>query len=60
MFTRGSLSRARVFFYARVGLFGHGGRFYRYAHSSNCISADPTALNNTMGFVDAADTLISF
>jgi hypothetical protein len=40
----------------RNGCWTNGGRFYGYAHTATTvISADPSALNNTMGFfVDAA------
>jgi hypothetical protein len=66
MFTRGSLSRqGGFFFYARVGMdvWTNGGRFFTGMHTATTvISADPSALNNTMGFcVDAADNgAISF
>jgi hypothetical protein len=54
-----------VFFYARVGMdvWTNGGRFFSRMHTATTvISADPSALNNTVGFcVDAADNgLISF
>ena len=53
------------FYYARVGfdVWTNGGRFFAGMHSgTTVISADPSALNNTVGFaVDAADNgAISF
>jgi hypothetical protein len=39
----------------------NGGRFLQGCIPTTVISADPSALNNTVGFVDAADNgLISF
>ena len=53
------------FFYARCGfdVWTNGGRFFAGMHSATTVvSADPSALNNTVGFaVDAADNgAISF
>jgi hypothetical protein len=41
-----------VFFYARVGMdvWTNGGRFAGM-HTATVVSADPSALNNTVGFV---------
>jgi hypothetical protein len=66
MFTRGSVtSQGGFFFYTRCGFdaWNNGGRFFAGMHTATTvISADPSALNNTMGFcVDAADNgVISF
>jgi hypothetical protein len=63
MYTRGAVAKV-VFFYARVGMdvWTNGGRFAGMHTATTVISADPSALNNTVGFcVDAADNgLISF
>ena len=66
MYWRGSVAnQGGFFFYARGGfdVWTNGGRFFAGMHSATTvISADPSALNNTVGFcVDAADNgLISF
>lgn len=66
MFFRGGLAGiGGFFFYARFGfdVWTNGSRLFAGFHSgTTVISADPSALNNTMGFcVDAADNgLISF
>lgn len=67
MFYRGSAvsGAGGFFFYARLGfdVWTNGGRFFAGMHSATTVvSADPSALNNTVGFcVDAADNgLIHF
>jgi len=66
MYFRGGLAGiGGFFFYARFGfdVWTNGSRLFAGFHSgTTVISADPSALNNTMGFcVDAADNgLISF
>ena len=66
MFFRGNADgQGGFFFYARLGfdVWTNGGRFFAGMHSgTTVISADPSALNNTVGFaVDAADNgLIHF
>lgn len=66
MYFRGSVAgQGGFFFYARLGfdVWTNGGRFFAGFHSATTVvSADPSALNNTMGFaVDAADNgAISF
>lgn len=66
MFFRGGLAGVGgFFFYVRFGfdVFTNGSRLFAGFHSgTTVISADPSALNNTMGFcIDAADNgLISF
>jgi hypothetical protein len=66
MYARGSIAnQGGFFFFARCGMdaWTNGGRFFAGMHSgTTVISADPSALNNTMGFcVDAADNgAISF
>ena len=65
MFLRGTTYGGGFFMYARVGMdvWTNGGRFFCGFHSgTTVISADPSALNNTMGFaVDVADNgAISF
>lgn len=60
MFTRGSISpQGGFFFYSRCGFdtWTNGSRFFAGMHTATTvISADPSALNNTVGFcVDAAD-----
>jgi hypothetical protein len=66
VFFRGAAAgQGGFFFYARLGFdtWTNGGRFFAgMATANTVISADPSALNNTVGFaVDAADNgLISF
>lgn len=66
MFFRGNASgQGGFFFFARCGfdVWTNGGRFFAGMHSATTVvSADPSALNNTVGFcVDAADNgAISF
>jgi hypothetical protein len=66
MFTRGSVSpQGGFFFYTRLGFdaWNNGGRFFAGMHTATTVvSADPSSLNNTIGFcVDAADNgVISF
>jgi hypothetical protein len=66
MFFRGSAAgQGGFFFFARCGfdVWTNGGRFFAGMHSATTVvSADPSALNNTVGFcVDAADNgAISF
>ena len=66
MFFRGNAAgQGGFFFYARAGMdvWTNGGRFFAGMHSATTVvSADPSALNNTVGFcVDAADNgAISF
>lgn len=66
MFFRGNASnQGGFFFFARCGfdVWTNGGRFFAGMHTgTTVISADPSALNNTVGFcVDAADAgAISF
>lgn len=66
MFFRGSVAgQGGFFFYARAGfdVWTNGSRFFAGMHTgTTVISADPSALNNTVGFcVDAADNgAISF
>lgn len=66
MFFRGnSVNQGGYFFFARIGfdVWTNGGRFFAGMHSGlTVISADPSLLNNTVGFaVDAADSgAISF
>jgi hypothetical protein len=39
-----------------MDVWTNGGRFFAGMHATTVISADPSALNNTVGFcVDAAD-----
>lgn len=61
----GAAGQGGFFFFARLGFdtWTNGGRFFAGMHSATTvISADPSALNNTVGFcVDAADNgAISF
>lgn len=66
MFFRGAATEhGGFFFYARAGfdVWTNGGRFFAGMHTATTVvSADPSALNNTVGFcVDAADNgAISF
>ncbi len=66
MFFRGNAAgQGGFFFFARLGfdVWTNGGRFFAGMHTgTTVISADPSALNNTVGFcVDAADNgAISF
>jgi hypothetical protein len=66
IFFRGSVANQGGFFFqARLGfdVWTNGGRFFAGMHSATTVvSADPSALNNTVGFcVDAADNgAISF
>ena len=66
MFFRGAATgQGGFFFHARCGfdVWTNGGRFFAGMHSATTVvSADPSALNNTVGFcVDAADNgAISF
>lgn len=66
MFMRGGATgQGGFFFYARCGfdVWTNGGRFFAGMHSATTVvSADPSTLNNTVGFcVDAADNgAISF
>jgi len=66
MFMRGGAAgQGGFFFYTRCGfdVWTNGGRFFAGMHSATTVvSADPSALNNTVGFcVDAADNgAISF
>lgn len=66
VFFRGSVAgQGGFFFFARVGfdVWTNGGRFFGgMATGTTVVSADPSALNNTVGFcVDAADNgAISF
>ena len=65
MFYRGAGVGGGFFFYARAGMdtWTNGGRFFAGMYSAtSVVSADPSALNNTVGFcVDAADNgAISF
>jgi hypothetical protein len=66
MYMRGSVAgQGGFFFYARCGMdvWTNGGRFFAGMHTATTVvSADPSALNNTVGFcVDAADNgAISF
>jgi len=66
MFFRGSVAgQGGFFFYARLGfdVWTNGGRFFAGLHSgTTVVSAEPSALNNTIGFcVDSTDNgLISF
>lgn len=66
MFFRGSVAgQGGFFFFARAGfdVWTNGGRFFAGFHSgTTVISANPSALNNTMGFaVDSTDNgAISF
>lgn len=65
MFFRGSTVGGGFFFFARAGMdvWTNGGRFFAGMHSATTVvSADPSGLNNTVGFcVDAADNgAISF
>lgn len=65
IFYRGAGVGGGFFFYARAGtdVWTNGGRFFAGMHSATTVvSADPSALNNTVGFcVDAADNgAISF
>ena len=66
MFFRGSVAnQGGFFFYARFGFdtWTNGSRFFGGLHSgTTVISADPSALNNTIGFcIDVADLgVISF
>lgn len=66
VFFRGSVAnQGGFFFHARCGfdVWTNGGRFFAGGHTgTTVISADPSALNNTVGFcVDAADNgAISF
>lgn len=66
MFSRGnSGGQGGFFFFARCGfdVWTNGGRFFAGMHTATTVvSADPSALNNTVGFcVDAADNgAISF
>jgi hypothetical protein len=64
-FRGGSTGQGGFFFYTRCGfdVWTNGGRFFAGMHSgTTVVSADPSALNNTVGFcVDAADNgAISF
>jgi hypothetical protein len=64
-FRGGAAGQGGFFFQARLGfdVWTNGGRFFAGMHSATTvISADPSALNNTVGFcVDAADNgAISF
>jgi hypothetical protein len=64
-FRGGSAGQGGFFFYTRCGfdVWTNGGRFFAGMHSATTVvSADPSALNNTVGFcVDAADNgAISF
>lgn len=66
IFWRGSAAgQGGWFFFARCGfdIWTNGGRFFVGMHTANTVvSADPSALNNTVGFcIDAADNgAISF
>jgi hypothetical protein len=66
MFFRGaSTEQGGFFFFARIGFdaWANGGRFFAGMHTATTvISANPSALNNTVGFcVDSADSgAISF
>jgi len=66
MYFRGSaVNQGGFFFFTRCGMdtWTNGGRFFAgLATSSTVVSADPSALNNTVGFcIDAADNgAISF
>ena len=66
MFFRGSVSgQGGFFFFARIGfdVWTNGARFFGGMHSATTVvSADPSALNNTVGFcIDSADNgAISF
>jgi hypothetical protein len=54
MYTRGAVaSQGGFFFYARgMDVWTNGGRFFCRMHTATTvISADPSALNNTVGFV---------
>jgi hypothetical protein len=58
MYTRGSIALQGFFFYARAGMdvWTNGGAFCWNAHTATVVSADPSALNNTVGFcIDAGD-----
>jgi len=64
-FRGGATGQGGFFFYARLGFdtWTNGGRFFAGMHSgTTVVSADPSSLNNTVGFaVDAADNgTISF
>lgn len=64
-FRGGAAGQGGFFFYARCGMdvWTNGGRFFAGMHTATTVvSADPSALNNTVGFcVDAADNgAISF
>ena len=64
-FRGGSAGQGGFFFFARCGMdvWTNGGRFFAGMHSATTVvSADPSALNNTVGFcVDAGDAgAISF
>lgn len=65
MVSASNAGQGGFFFYARTGfdVWTNGGRFFAGMHSgTTVVSADPSALNNTVGFaVDAADNgAISF